>query len=43
MELKCDSAEFSEILSVCQGISERRATMPVLSHVLINADQILDI
>lgn len=38
MELKCDSAEFSEILSVCQGISERRATMPVLSHVLINAE-----
>lgn len=38
MKFVCDSTRFSETLSIMQGISERRATMPILSHLLISAN-----
>ncbi len=37
MKLSIDISRLSEKLGLIQGIAERRATMPVLSHVLINA------
>jgi DNA polymerase III subunit beta len=39
MKLKVDISKFAEKLGLIQGIAERRATMPVLSHVLINASK----
>jgi DNA polymerase-3 subunit beta len=38
MKFVCDAANLTERLSVVQGISERRITMPILSHLLISAD-----
>jgi len=38
MDITCISSELSDILSLTQSISERRATMPVLSHVLLSTD-----
>lgn len=38
MKFVCDAAGFSERLSTVQGISERRITMPILSHVLVTAN-----
>ena len=35
MKFKIQVGDFSQKLGLVQGISERRATMPVLSHVLI--------
>ena len=35
MKFKIQVGDFSRKLGLVQGISERRATMPVLSHVLI--------
>ncbi len=35
MKFKTQVEEFSQKLGLVQGISERRATMPVLSHVLV--------
>ena len=37
MRFKTSVIDFSEKLGLVQGISERRATMPVLSHVLLTA------
>lgn len=39
MKFKTQVEDFSLKLGLVQGISERRATMPVLSHVLISADK----
>jgi len=39
MDITCVSLEFSDILSLAQGVSERRATMPVLSHVLLSTEE----
>ena len=38
MKFVCDATKFSETLSIIQGISERRITMPILSHLLIHAN-----
>nr|NIP30130.1 DNA polymerase III subunit beta [Candidatus Dadabacteria bacterium]NIT13316.1 DNA polymerase III subunit beta [Candidatus Dadabacteria bacterium] len=38
MKFVCDAANLSERLSRVQGISERRITMPILSHVLISSN-----
>lgn len=38
MKFVCDAANLSERLSRVQGISERRITMPILSHLLISAN-----
>jgi len=37
MKLKVEAINLSEKLGLIQGIAERRATMPVLSHVLVSA------
>ncbi|MDA2920374.1 DNA polymerase III subunit beta [Desulfobacterota bacterium AH_259_B03_O07] len=37
MKFNVDVSKFSEKLGLIQGIAERRATMPVLSHVLLQA------
>lgn len=37
MKFKADSGILSEKLALVQGISERRATLPILSHVLLQA------
>lgn len=39
MKFKTQAEAFSQKLSLVQGISERRATMPVLSHVLITVNK----
>ncbi|MGB7290605.1 MAG: DNA polymerase III subunit beta [Thermodesulfobacteriota bacterium] len=39
MKLKIDISKLSEKLGLIQGIAERRATMPVLSHTLITASK----
>lgn len=39
MKFKTQAEAFSQKLGLVQGISERRATMPVLSHVLITANK----
>jgi DNA polymerase-3 subunit beta len=39
MKFKVDASRFSERLGLIQGITERRATMPVLSHVLVDASK----
>jgi DNA polymerase-3 subunit beta len=39
MKLKIDVSELSKKLGLIQGIAERRATMPVLSHTLVNASK----
>ena len=39
MDITCISSEFSDILSLIQGVSERRATMPILSHVLLSTEK----
>lgn len=36
MKIKIDKENLSEKLSLVQGIAEKRATMPILSHVLIS-------
>ncbi len=36
MKLKTKAEDFANKLGLVQGISERRATMPVLSHILLN-------
>ncbi|NIP38175.1 MAG: DNA polymerase III subunit beta [Candidatus Dadabacteria bacterium] len=38
MKFVCDAVNLSEKLSIIQGISERRITMPILSHVLLCTD-----
>ena len=38
MKFVCDATKLSETLSIVQGISERRITMPILSHLLISAN-----
>jgi len=37
MEFKIETSKFADRLSLMQGIAERRTTMPVLSHVLMEA------
>jgi DNA polymerase-3 subunit beta len=39
MKFKTRAEDFSLKLGLVQGISERRATMPVLSHVLLNVNK----
>ncbi len=39
MKLRVDKDALTEKLSVLQGVSERRATMPVLSHVLLSPEK----
>lgn len=39
MKLKVDISKLSEKVGLVQGIAERRATMPILSHALINASK----
>ena len=39
MKFKTQAEDFSLKLGLVQGISERRATMPVLSHVLLNVNK----
>jgi DNA polymerase-3 subunit beta len=39
MKFKTQAEDFSLKLGIVQGISERRATMPVLSHVLLKVDK----
>lgn len=39
MKISIDKDSLSEKLSLVQGIAEKRATMPILSHVLINPVQ----
>ncbi len=39
MKFVCDASSLSEKLSIVQGISERRITMPILSHVLISSNE----
>ena len=36
MKFSINKQDFSEKLSLVQGIAERRATMPILSHILIS-------
>lgn len=38
MKFKVDSNTFSDKLGLVQGIAEKRATMPILSHVLLNVE-----
>jgi DNA polymerase-3 subunit beta len=39
MKLRVEAINLSERLGLIQGITERRATMPVLSHVLVSASK----
>lgn len=39
MKFKVDSNIFADKLNLVQGIAEKRATMPILSHVLLNVEK----
>ena len=38
MELRISVAELSRVVSLAQGVVQRKNTMPVLSHVLLDVD-----
>ena len=39
MDIKCISSDLSDVLSIVQGVSERRATMPILSHIHLSTEE----